>query len=535
MATIGTGSRRVLIQLQESGLESAALPLAGPAPAGWIAVAPPGRRRHPWDEAHHAVRHPQGGLEALAAGAYAEPDFVQSFPYEGPGDGGLESLTTPPCAETGPDAFWPVGAPAVGWHLADGHSGLKAARDRVGAPAGQKVRVGILDTGYDPDHASKPLHLLRELEKNFYDEDVPDDATDPGRHAVGNQPGHGTATMALLAGNRVAVPRGAFNDFLGGAPHAEVVPIRIANSVVHFRTGAMAQGIDYAVAAGCAVVSVSMGGVPTRAWAAAVNRAYEAGVAIFAAAGNRFGPSPPSTIVYPARFGRVTAVCGVTADRSPYHRRGLHANMQGCFGPPAKMATALAAWTPNTPWAVMGCRGLVSFGGGTSSATPQAAAAAALWLQHAAAPADAEPWQRAEAVRWALFSSADKAVPDCETYFGHGLLRAAAALDVPFNRGVAKRPADDVSFAWLRVLGALEAAGGPPATAEERMYEVEALQVFLQSPALQQLVGGADPVGDARPDAVPPADRKTLFAAMAASPKISDALRAHLCQVGRAL
>ena len=98
----------------------------------------------------------------------------------------------------------------------------------------------------------------------------------------------------------------------------------------------MAKGIEYAVEAGCQVVSLSMGGIPARSWAAAVNRTYEAGVAIFAAAGNRFGPSPPCSTVYPARFNRVVGVCGVTADGTPYYKPGLHRHKQGCFGHPPR-------------------------------------------------------------------------------------------------------------------------------------------------------------------------------------------------------
>jgi hypothetical protein len=530
MATLGTGSRRVLIQLPAGGLESIAPPAGGDqAPPGWVAATPGGRRQHPWDEAHAVVRQPPGGLESVAAGAYAEPDFVQSFPFERPDIGtGLESAANAPCGEQGPDLFWPIGTPAVGWHLDDAHSGLRAARERVGVPVGRRVRIGILDTGYDPSHVSKPLFLLTDRERNFYDEDTPNDATDPGRHSFGNQPGHGTATMALLAGNRVAIPGSAFDDFIGGAPQAEVVPIRVADSVVHFRTSAVARGLEYAIEAGCDVVSISMGGVPTRAWAAAVNRCYEAGVAIFAAAGNRFGPAPPSSIVYPARFNRATAVCGATADNSPYYRPGLHRNMQGCFGPPAKMATAIAAYTPNALWAVMGCQGLVGYGGGTSSATPQAASAAALWLQHAAVPNGVEPWQKVEAVRFALFASADRAVPDRERFFGNGLLRAAAALEVPFRSDLPQASPDDVSFPWLRLLGALEAVGAPP-TDPERMYEVEALQVFLQTPALQEAVGDADPVTDQ----LTPAERKKLIDAMWKSPRISESLRGRLNELHR--
>ena len=98
--------------------------------------------------------------------------WVPHQPYAPPGEGGLEAATADPCADRGPDRDWPVGDPEVGWHLDDQHSGLKAARDRVAA-AGRPVRVGILDTGYDPDHVSRPRFVRTDLERNFYDEDSP--------------------------------------------------------------------------------------------------------------------------------------------------------------------------------------------------------------------------------------------------------------------------------------------------------------------------------------------------------------------------
>jgi subtilisin family serine protease len=388
------------------------------------------------------------------------------------------------------------------------------------------VRIAHLDTGFDPNHPSRPMNLRVELGRNFVDGES-SDATDPGRHSPGASPGHGTATLALLAGNRVQIPLTGFDDLIGGAPFAEVVPVRIANSVIHFATSGMAAGIDYATDVGAAVVTLSMGGIPARAWATAVNRAYESGVAIFAAAGNRFGPTPPSTIVWPARFGRVTAVCGVTADKTPYYKEGLHRHMQGCFGPPAKMQTALAAYTPNAPWALMGCGAMVGFGGGTSSATPQAAAAAALWLAAHPAPTGTAPWQRVEAVRDALFSSADRSESDGETYYGQGLLRTSAALGQAFRTDLPPAPADDVSFAWLRLLGGLEAV--TPVDGVEQMYEVEALQVYLLNPQLQVLAGGADPLTDD----LPAAERRALFRRMRELPRISQALRSKLDEVLR--
>ena len=83
-------------------------------------------------------------------------------------------------------------------------------------------------------------------------------------------------------------------------------------------------------------------------------------------------------IVYPARFRRVIAACGAMANRAPYY--GLPpGKMQGNWGPESKMATALSAFTPNIPWAELGCKEIVDMDGqGTSAATPQVAASAAL-------------------------------------------------------------------------------------------------------------------------------------------------------------
>ncbi len=504
-------TNRLLIELPPAVLESLGQEAERPE---WRA-APAPTTDHPWDQAHRAVRDPAVvGLESVSAPAYAEPDFEQTFPFPRADGGGLESVAASPCEPGGPDDFWKVGAPAIGWHLAADHSGLGAARDTAGDPGdGRRVRVAHLDTGYDPQHATLPRFLRADLGFNFAGGPTAD-ASDPDRHFPGTNPGHGTGTLALLAGGPY-----------GGAPFAEVVPVRIADSVVHFATSAMAAGIDYAVRQGCQVLSVSMGGLPARAWAAAVNRAYEAGLVMFAAAGNRFGPSPPFMTVYPARFNRVVGVCGVTADGSPYFRPGIHRHMQGCFGPPAKMRTAIAACTPNMPWAVLGCEAAVGFGGGTSSATPQAAAAAALWLQAHPLPAGSQLWQRVEAVRHALFSTADRSHPQCDKFFGNGALQAAAALAVPFRGDLPPTPPDDVSFAWLRTAGVLESIPiGEAIPGTDRMYEVEALQVYLQSPAIQQLAGGADPLDDT----LTPAEAKPVLAALAHSPLASAALRTHL-------
>jgi hypothetical protein len=77
----------------------------------------------------------------------------------------------------------------------------------------------------------------------------------------------------------------------------------------------------------------------------------------------------------------------------------------------------------------------------------------------------------------------------------------------------------------LREFGVLEAVPGPA----DRMYEVEALQVYLQSPALQGLVHDADPMAEK----LTPAEVRRLAEAMSRSRLISDALRGRLTELTR--
>lgn len=494
----------------------------GPAAPRWLTATPitTAPRANPWDLAHELASH--SPTRTAPPVQFVEPDHLQKFVYEPPPEpaemfrfGGGRA-----CALGEPDPAWPT-REEFAWHLGDGFSGLKAARELAGAPAGNRVRVGILDTGYDPTHATVPPGLLPELGRDFFDDDL--DATDPGNRGFGDNPGHGTATLALLAGGRVE-PRGVpgFDDFLGGAPYAEVVPLRIADSVLHFFSGSMAESVEYAVAAGCRVVSISMGGAPTRRWAHAVNAAYEAGVAIFAAAGNNVGDGfPTRETVWPARFGRVVAVCGATAGKEPYFKSG-YLGMQGNFGPASKMRTAIAAYTPNVPWAEIGCTDVVSLrGGGTSCATPQAAAAAALWLQHQSQPASIQPWQRVEAVRHALFSSADKRAQQ-ERFFGQGLLRAREALDETFDATRPKTRRDHVWFPLLNLLTTFERFS----EARRRMLEVEAAQLAATSPEITEIM----PDPDTSPDELPAEDARRVLEALRWHRSASDNLRAFLAE-----
>ena len=355
-----------------------------------------------------------------------------------------------------------------------------------------KVRIAHFDTGYDPDHHTLPKRLRRELARNFVDDDHPNDASDQTSGLLTNL-GHGTGTLSILAGT--ALPG---QSLLGGAPFAEIVPVRVANRVVLFSNSSIAQAFDYVHGLNAAgtnrvdIITMSMGGLASQAWADAVNALYEQGVFIVTAAGNNFGNLPTHNIVYPARFNRVVAACGVMANGKPYADLGIRL-MAGNYGPDGKMATAIAAPTPNVPWARLGCSDIVDFdGAGTSAATPQVAAAAAIWLQKNRAAVDAYPqgWMRVEAIRKALFEQrqAQSQHGDQAPRTRRIARQRGACEDRRPRRRRCTRPRRiRFRFRSSQILTGLgmQAAAGP----QQRMLELEALQLS-QSAAIESRHAG---------------------------------------------
>jgi Subtilase family len=495
-------------------------PPRGRRGSGWYALTPGFAlgEDNPWDLCRQVVT---GGL-GIAGSArpeFAEPDFDQQWIVEPPV---LGMMLDGACGAPLPqDKNYPDD-PDPMWFRDAQHAQFDAALQHVlglGDPGPNRVRVAHLDTGYDPSHSTAPERVNVLLQKNFVDESPAPPVARDRSEGPFNAFGHGTGTLGILAGK----------NGLGGAPFVEVIPIRVANGVVVFPTSGLKDALDYVVSL-CAdpatrvdVLTMSLGGVASQAWAEAVNALYDAGVFVVTAAGNSRGNLPTRNIVYPARFGRVVAACGVMADDKAYADLGLNV-WAGDYGPPAKMDTAMAAYTPNIPWAKHGCPDLVNNnGGGTSSATPQIAAAAALWIQknRAALAAYPEPWMRIEAVRKALFESADRDPADRE-HLGHGRLRARDALDVPppNSRALMKTPADSAEFPILRLFFG---RSFDDSSATQRMLELEALQLS-QSPEIEQLL--ADPGFDTPT----PSDEslRQLADALANHRDASDALRRAL-------
>ena len=451
---------------------------------------------NPWDVAH---------LSSKAVGAqtaFIEPDLLQEFVVDTNMNAAYkrkDAKSLSKGTDNGYDPDWQPHKNIV-WHLGDAFSQLKSARDEV-AVNGYVVRIGHLDTGYDPTHIIIPNSAkANKLQRNFVDGEDATSAHDPRASGALRMPGHGTGTLGILAGNkiRLATDDGVFNDYLGGAPFAEVICCRIAPSVVLFKTSAFAEAINYLVGLSQSgtpvhVVSMSMGGAPSKAWAKAVNAAYEAGITIVTASGNHFNGLPTTHVIYPARFGRVIAACGVTNDLHPYYSSKL-GEMQGCYGPEKHMSKALAAFTPNIPWAVGSGSGISFSGAGTSSATPQVAAAAAIYYKKYHAELDALPgWQRVEAIRYALYKWASKTgIPDgsFKKSFGNGIIKALDSLKEPVKIIDQKTPEDTVP--WFPILSTMfKAAPKPGAQPGNKitMFNTELAQLVYYYPELAKLAG----------------------------------------------
>ncbi|WP_233451598.1 S8 family serine peptidase [Paraburkholderia caribensis] len=476
---------------------------------------------NPWDHCHEIVKQSFG----LAGGGpvFAEPDFAQRWQSVTADQERSAAISSCEAVAQKTDGY-PGIADNNFWYQDDEHTQFAAALANAGVSADRWfVRVAHLDTGYDPQHASLPSGLEKELQKNFVDETRPNDASDDTAGPFNNL-GHGTGTLSILAGKpSLDMQR------LGAVPFLKVVPIRVANRVELFFNSSIAKAFDYvhSLTANDAtrvhVVSMSMGGLASQAWADAVNALYESGVVVVTAAGNNFSNLPTRNIVFPARFNRVIAACGVMSNFEPYADL-KPTQMAGNYGPKQKMRTAMAAYTPNVPWAKFGCRAVVDFdGSGTSAATPQIAAAAALWIQKNKAALDecSEPWMRAELVRAALFKGASKN-PPLEKYFGQGMLRVQTALaTMPAVQDIKKEEPDSASFSFLKVLTGLGIEAEDKN--RQRMLELEALQLS-QSGMIEAVL----PDASADPESLTLAQRMALRNALASHPAASDALRKAL-------
>ena len=413
------------------------------------------------------------------------------------------------------------------WHLSADYSQLAEARDSLMNDADfmvkqakKPIRIAHIDTGYFPYKDFMPEKLLTGLCKSFVEGEEQNLAFDYVKGGLlPETQGHGAATLAILAGPKVNAPNGLkdFSGYVGAIPFAEVISIRIQDCVALVKTRAFEQAVYYAIEQGCEVITMSKAGAPSRRWADAVNFAYENGVTIVSATGNSwrkgFAKYLPKSVLFPARFERVIGAAGVTYSKQPYvfdandwengAKMAGGVDMQGNFGPDEQMHHVMSAYTPNLLWAETDQKNKPSkpyyemTGGGTSSATPQIAAAAAMWIARHRAELEYKgyngTWRQVEAVRKALFETTAPDSHQYFTYMGRGSLQTVNALNYAPADAADLTKSAEAETPFLPLIRTLFSLLGAKSGNGERsmddvkteMFALEMAQFVISEPALE--------------------------------------------------
>lgn len=232
----------------------------------------------------------------------------------------------------------------------------KAMRMPAGFSGGANVTIAHPDTGWaaHPELDAAALDLADQWSTL---DDRPD-ARDPLDFLLFN--GHGTGTGSQM----VSSAAGQIN---GVAPDAKLLPIRCARSVVLVLDTELAEAVWYAINHQAHVLSISLGGFPVPHLESVINHAVEVRNMIVCASAGNVTPF----VVYPAAYRNCIAVAGTTPTDRPWRFSS--------YGPQiAVSAPSHLVWVADFD----GQRQPVAAapGSGTSFATPQVAAAAALWL-----------------------------------------------------------------------------------------------------------------------------------------------------------
>ncbi len=219
---------------------------------------------------------------------------------------------------------------------------------------GSGILISIIDTGIDYDHRELAGKVAGGYD--FVNED--DDAWDDH--------GHGTHCAGIAAANGP--------ELKGVAPDADLLAVKVLNAGGSGSSSDIIAGIEYSVAQGADVISMSLGGPgdPNDDMSAAVDNAVKNGVICVVAAGNS---GPGSFSIGSPGCARLALTVGASdkADNIAYFSsRGPSNAVNGLKPDLLAPGVAIYSSTPNDNYASWN---------GTSMATPHAAGAAALLRQ----------------------------------------------------------------------------------------------------------------------------------------------------------
>ncbi|MCY7282965.1 MAG: S8 family serine peptidase [Cyanobacteria bacterium CAN_BIN43] len=239
--------------------------------------------------------------------------------------------------------------------------GLQATKVVASRSNGNGIKVAVLDTGFDFDHPDFTGRNI--ISKSFiFGQEAQD----------GN--GHGTHCIGTACGSRQpsTLPR------YGIASQAEIHVGKVLSNEGSGSDGGILQGIEWAIANGCDIISMSLGaptqpGQPfSRVYEAVAKRALNRGTLIVVAAGNDsnrdIGITNP--VSHPANCPSMMAVAALNSQLqvAPFSNGGLNLN-GGQIDVAGPGVAVYSSWLLPTQYRTIS---------GTSMATPHVAGIAAL-------------------------------------------------------------------------------------------------------------------------------------------------------------
>ncbi len=273
--------------------------------------------------------------------------------------------------------------------------GLQAVGANLSTATGKGVRVAVLDTGFTvahPDFAGRTVTT-----SSFINGETVDDAH-----------GHGTHCIGTACGPR----KPASGPGYGVAHEAEIYAGKVLSNAGSGSDGGILAGIEWAIANGCAIVSMSLGatirpGTPHSAiFEQAASRALAKGTLIVAASGNDSRrPGTVSPVGHPANCPSIMAVGAVDV------QRGIAFFSCGTVDTVGAVDVVAPGVDVHSSWKAGGTKRLQ----GTSMATPHVAGVAALM---------AEKYGSRGFELWARLAQTARRLPLPSTDVGAGLVQA---------------------------------------------------------------------------------------------------------------
>lgn len=272
--------------------------------------------------------------------------------------------------------------------------------------SGKGVKVAIIDTGVDYKHED----LTIKGGVCTLDDTVSVDAC---AHSYMDDEGHGTHVAGIIAAKNNSV------GIVGVAPGAEIYAVKALDGEGNGSTSTIMAGLDWAIRKGVDIINMSL----TTEYAdmgikAMVDKAYQNGILVIAAAGNDGSLSGgDETVMYPAKFENVMAVASVNSSN-----RRATTSSTGYEVEIAAPGEAIESTLPANAYGAMS---------GTSMAAPFVTGMAALYKEKYPSYTNAQ-------IRNLLQKNArDLGSPGRDRLYGYGLVQADTApvenLQVPIT------------------------------------------------------------------------------------------------------